>query len=285
MNVLFATDGSAPAREGELLVTRLFNSTTPIHTFTVAPELRYEWLGPVGYPELAHMDVPVLGGDQVASEAADRLTQNGFETSSSSSRGFPGVEILRMINKKNFDLVVLGASHRTWLGNLLMGSVSTYVLHHAPCPVLVTHRAPMGTGKVLVGADGSGSAMTSVEMVAEVLDRSRCSVEVATVVDQPSSVVIPVQDHQSIEAEMITRGWQIAERTSDLLRRADFDVSEAVLVGNPGHQLLKEVENLTADLVVVGSRGLGSMHRTFLGSTSDQLVRHAPATLVGRIRQ
>ena len=62
MKVLFATDGSAPAREGELLVTRLFNSTTAIHTFTVAPELRYEWLGPVDFPNLRTWMFPLSAG-------------------------------------------------------------------------------------------------------------------------------------------------------------------------------------------------------------------------------
>lgn len=35
------------------------------------------------------------------------------------------------------DLVVVGASHRSGLSELLMGSTSTHVLHHAPCNVLV----------------------------------------------------------------------------------------------------------------------------------------------------
>ena len=296
MKILFATDGSTPAREGERLVTRMFDPRSRIHVFT-ATEPYYDRLGqlrgPVTDPELIHMDVPVLSGDQVAAEAADRLAQAGFEVASSASRGHPGAEILRMVDQGDFDLVVLGASHSTWMGNVLMGSVSTYVLHHAPCSVLVTHRAPSGSGKVLVGADGSESAVSSIQMAAEVLDRSRCSVEVATVVAQPWAsapvyyhppFVAPALDYQSIEKERIEDGWHIVERASALLHRADFNVAEIVLVGTPRHQLLKEADNISADLVVVGSRGLGPIRRTFLGSVSDQLVRHAPATLVGRIR-
>ena len=120
-----------------------------------------------------------------------------------------------MVDEGDFDLVVLGASHSTWMGNLLMGSVSTYVLHHAPCSVLVTHRAPAGSGKVLVGADGSESAVSSIHMAAEVLDRSRCSVEVATVVAQSWAsapvyphppFVAPTLDYQSVEEERIDHG-------------------------------------------------------------------------------
>lgn len=53
-------------------------------------------------------------------------------------------------------------------------------------------------------------------------------------------------------------------------------------MGSPGPQLLKEAENVGADLVVVGSRGSGAVRRTLLGSVGDQVLRHAPATLIGR---
>ena len=36
-------------------------------------------------------------------------------------------------------LVVIGAHGWDHIGRLIHGSVSTYVLHHAPCPVLVVH--------------------------------------------------------------------------------------------------------------------------------------------------
>jgi nucleotide-binding universal stress UspA family protein len=45
--------------------------------------------------------------------------------------------------------------------------------------------------------------------------------------------------------------------------------------------LLSEARAVGADLVVVGARGLGGLRRA-IGSVSDKLARHAPATLVGR---
>jgi len=46
--------------------------------------------------------------------------------------------------------------------------------------------------------------------------------------------------------------------------------------------LLEGAERREADLVVVGARGLGRFRAKMLGSVSDRLIRHAPATLVGR---
>jgi hypothetical protein len=53
-------------------------------------------------------------------------------------------------------------------------------------------------------------------------------------------------------------------------------MEEAVLVGRPGSQLLKEADGIRADLIVVASPGHGAVIRA-LGSVSDQVVRtHRP---------
>jgi nucleotide-binding universal stress UspA family protein len=294
MRVLYATDGSAPAREGQGLITSLFDrSLADIRVFTVTPEPTYDLLAPAGVVEPTPMDVPVLDADRVAGTTAEQLTEAGFSVSSSSARGDPAQEILRIIESGPYDLVVLGASHTTWTGNFLLGRVSMHVLHHAPCSVVVTHRAPTGTGRVLVGADGSEGARSSLGSAAEVLDRDRCTVEVATVVSHPwmFAVTYPagtflgnVPDPQGLERQRIEQGRVIARRASAEASAAGFKMmEEAVLVGRPGHQLLEEAGSIGADLVVVGSRGHGSMSRTLLGSVSDQVARHAPATFVGRL--
>jgi len=294
MRILFATDGSAPAREGEGLITSLFDrSRADIHVIAVTPEPTYDLLAPYGIVQPPVSEVPVLDALRVAETAADHLAEDGFRVSPTSARGDPALEILKAIETDAFDLVVLGASHTSWMGNLLLGRVSMHVLHHAPCSVVVTHRAPTGTELVLIGADGSEGARSSIGSAAEVLDRGRCRIEVATVVSHPwmFAVTYPagtflghIPDPPTLEKEKIEHGRVIARRASAEASAAGFKVmEEAVLVGRPGHQLLEEADNIGADLVVVGSRGHGAMSRTLLGSVSDQVARHAPATFVGRL--
>jgi len=299
MRVLYATDGSSPAREGERLIVSLFDrSQVDIHVFAVTPEPGYDLLAsygisPSGIPEPPPLDVPILDADRVSEAAAGQLVESGFTVSSSTARGDPALEIMKTIESGDpYDLVVLGASHTTWMGNLLLGRVSMHVLHHAPCSVVVTHRAPTGTGRVLVGTDGSEGAHSSFAVAAEVLDHDRCTIEAATVVSHPwmfaatypaGAFLGHVPDTQGLERERIEQGRVVAQRASAEARAAGFTVmEEAVLVGKPGHQLLEEAGSIGADLVVVGSRGMGAIGRAFLGSVSDQVARHAPATFVGR---
>ena len=45
--------------------------------------------------------------------------------------------------------------------------------------------------------------------------------------------------------------------------------------GNPGEALIRIAEDDKADMIVMGTRGLGMLRRTILGSVSDYVVHHA----------
>ena len=49
---------------------------------------------------------------------------------------------------------------------------------------------------------------------------------------------------------------------------------------NPGHGIIKRAEELKVDLIVMGTRGLGVIRRTILGSVSDYVVHHAKIPVV-----
>jgi len=47
------------------------------------------------------------------------------------------------------------------------------------------------------------------------------------------------------------------------------------LHGPPGEAIVKAAESQNADLVIAGSRGLGTFRRTIMGSVSDYIVHHS----------
>lgn len=67
--------------------------------------------------------------------------QAGVKAEFSQNSGPPGRRICDIALMWNADLIVVGSRRRRGLSELLLGSVSNYVIHHAPCSVLMAHPA------------------------------------------------------------------------------------------------------------------------------------------------
>ncbi|WP_300674934.1 universal stress protein [Desulfoluna sp.] len=57
--------------------------------------------------------------------------------------GIPGEDIVEFADDWGADLIVLGRTNRGVLADLLLGSASNHVVHHAQCSVLLVHTKPM----------------------------------------------------------------------------------------------------------------------------------------------
>lgn len=66
----------------------------------------------------------------------DRASAEGVKAELMQNTGSPGRTICERSTSWDADLIVVGRRGHSGLNELLMGSVSNYVLHHAPCPVL-----------------------------------------------------------------------------------------------------------------------------------------------------
>jgi nucleotide-binding universal stress UspA family protein len=74
---------------------------------------------------------------EVADLAAGTLTAAGFEATAEVPRGDPRDMLVAFARDRAADLVVVGSHGKGRLERLLLGSVTNYVVAHAPCSVLV----------------------------------------------------------------------------------------------------------------------------------------------------
>ncbi|XP_068747532.1 universal stress protein Slr1101-like [Montipora capricornis] len=69
----------------------------------------------------------------------------------------------------------------------------------------------------------------------------------------------------------------------------DMEVSAKIIVqgGHPGEHVCKTAKKENADMIVVGCRGMGTVRRTILGSTSDYIIHHAhrPVVVVPKVKK
>lgn len=70
---------------------------------------------------------------------AQRASDVGIAAEFTQTINSPGRAICSLAGTWDADVIVVGSHRRTGLSELFLGSVSNYVMHHAPCSVLVAH--------------------------------------------------------------------------------------------------------------------------------------------------
>lgn len=277
MKILFATDGLEPAEGARDLIEKLANPDNAELTVLSVQT------SPVYYDEdlWGRLDLPVPSAEDIARTAAGKLEDSGFKATWEIAEGSAGAEITRAVERVDYELTVMGGGRESWLGNLLLGSVSTHVLHSSPTSVLIVHRSnPDSHGRILIGVDGSQQAQRAVKDVVGFADPARVHVTVASVIHE--TVVVPPHANLYLRKRLLEDAHESLRMASERLESAGFEFDVVSFSGHPSTSLLKIAADAKADLVAVGSRGLGALGRVTLGSVSDPVARHASAALVSR---
>ena len=89
--------------------------------------------------EITEDEIPKVCTNLLA-KSEQTVTNEGIPVKTLLKEGHIVEEILKTVEEGEFDLVVIAARGQSMIKNLLLGSVSSGVLRHANCPVLVTKR-------------------------------------------------------------------------------------------------------------------------------------------------
>lgn len=144
MKVLVATDGSDAAIEAAHRAIELLRPGAQILLVTVIPDREDPmdtaggFEGPALTEEEAEEDFVEAteeGRDALARTAA--AVSGDVEVRLVPADEEPGHAIVKIAEDLAPDLLVVGSGGRGFFKRLFTGSVSDYVIHHAPCPVLV----------------------------------------------------------------------------------------------------------------------------------------------------
>ena len=112
-------------------------------TSVVAPPLPASTAldAPTAAEPLAALDQDRRLHQSLIDRAQDRLRRAGFCVESRLLTGDPREQILEMIEREQVSLLIVGSHGRTGLAKILLGSVSSHAVAHAPCSVLVVKAA------------------------------------------------------------------------------------------------------------------------------------------------
>lgn len=199
--------------------------------------------------------------------------------------------ILGLAAELEAGLVVVGSRGLSGAMRTLMGSVSDSIVRQANCPVMVVRRvrdgeaAPPAKSILLLATDGSGEAEMALEMAVELASSTGSELHIATVGREYQVTSDVSQDYETIERAVGTlerEAQGILYEQKKKAEEAGGNVAKThrVMGGQPDEEIVRLAEGLNANLIVVGSRGLGGIRRSLMGSVSDSVVRNAPCPVL-----
>jgi nucleotide-binding universal stress UspA family protein len=134
--------------------------------------------------------------------------------------------------------------------------------------------------KIVLAVDGSDQAYFAARALEHLAPPDR--VVVLHAVDVPRPAYPGVMPELALEITAATErrlreeGERVLNFTAAILPPHMGRVSKRLDLGKPAEMILSVAEEVTADLIVLGARGLGPVRELLLGSVSHRVLSHAP---------
>jgi nucleotide-binding universal stress UspA family protein len=220
--------------------------------------------------------------------------------------GSPAEVLVSEAEQLDAGLIVVGSVGMSGTRRFLLGSVPNKVSHHAACDVLIVKTDPTPPGvsdyeTVLVGTDGSPTAMRAVEMASTLTTTLEAKETIVCAYQPPTEHELkqlrgdpndPVNQWSAGRMEKETPEefrWRIAGavQAEDVLERAseragatgaDFEVRS--VEGHPAETLISLAGDEGFDLIAVGSVGMRGPKRFMLGNVPQRVSHHAPTDVL-----
>jgi len=248
--------------------------------------------------------VLVHAGDDPGAAYAALGEEYGAKTIA--ERGHPAEVLISESEKLDAGLLVVGSVGMSGARRFMLGNVPNKVSHHAPRDVLIvktdTKKARPGDyQKILVGTDGSDTAMLAVDTACEFAKGLGTGLLIACVYEPPSRAELDALRAGSEDAlaqwssAPTSRDtpeefrWRIAgaaqatdvlDRAADRADKHGIEAETRALKGGPAETLIDLAASEDFDLIVVGNVGMTGAQRFKLGNVPHRISHHAPTDVL-----
>ncbi|MGB5952435.1 MAG: universal stress protein [Ornithinimicrobium sp.] len=227
--------------------------------------------------------------EQIATDGLRRLLARHPDLSVDTSTSLLGPTLALDEASASASFIVVGSHGRGRFGAVMLGSTAYAVSGHARCPVVVVRgeHAPLPDQDrpIVVGSDGSVGSERAVEAAAHLAANCAAPLIVVTtwVPPAPDPWDRPPLGYSNV-AECLKDLHQQAEATNEAaiqrIRQThpQLDVVGSVREIRPDDGLLQT--SAQASLIVLGSRGHGSLLGTILGSTARSVLHRTQSPVM-----
>jgi nucleotide-binding universal stress UspA family protein len=277
LNILLADDGSLNARAAVQLLAGLPHSSE-----TVVTALRV--FTPVQATEMSTIE-------EAMEHTKNLLKSRHLHVRSEMVLGYPAEKIIEFAEAHHPDLIVVGAKGRRSVPEILLGGVAMHVVEDGRWPVLVVREPVKGLKRILLVTDGSPCSELACSYMQGFPLPAGANVTIMHVVPpmRPSYFVEPTgmalsvlsaEEEERIRQEDEQLGMGILQKAHDALEAGGLKPETLLRYGDAADQILKFVKEEQVDLIVAGSRGLGTFTSWLMGSVSRKLVHYSKCSVL-----
>ena len=142
--------------------------------------------------------------------------------------------------------------------------------------------------RIVVGTDGSETAGVALREAILLAKATGASLHVVNAykpvltgsLGSTAAVGGPTFDIEAVNGGLENESSVVCSRAASQAEREDVKCETHVMVGDPADALIDLAEQIDADLIVIGNRGMTGVKRLFLGSVPNKVSHHAPCSLL-----
>jgi nucleotide-binding universal stress UspA family protein len=136
--------------------------------------------------------------------------------------------------------------------------------------------------KILLPLDGSDSALDAVRFALGLVREGLRAEFVVANVQEPTHLyeVVLARDAELVEKAQAEAGMHALQAGEALLAEAGVSWEREVASGDPAHSIVDIAERFGCELIVMGSRGTGTLRSALLGSVSHEVLHSSGIPLV-----
>jgi nucleotide-binding universal stress UspA family protein len=198
------------------------------------------------------------------------------------SKGKPDQEIVKLADKENVDLIVMGPAK---------SAVTSRVIGQARQPVFAV---PLRSGptqqygirRILVTTDFSEGSKRVIEYAFDLKDLTGAELYLLHALETGAAMYFGIQQGTFLEGRKDTIAKMEEWARNQLLNATpqkyvkDSSVHRLVRVGAATDVISAVAKEFDVDVVVIGTREHGAAHQYLIGSTADKILRRVDAPLL-----
>ena len=129
--------------------------------------------------------------------------------------------------------------------------------------------------KILLATDGSENAKRAANEAAGLARELSSHVILVYIINNPPSQSRMVKANFDVHSLLEEDAKSDIKNTLEIFETEGLAYTLKVAIGDPAAEIIEIAEKENADLIVIGSRGLGTLKGVFLGSVSQKVTHHA----------